>query len=75
MRRSVEAVLVVQEHNTPHVLLLQLGLNHFKLPGGRLRPGEEGGAWGRSGAGSGWLVSIARSLKPRGNSGVGRRGV
>ncbi|KAG2449339.1 hypothetical protein HYH02_005494 [Chlamydomonas schloesseri] len=41
MRRSVEAILVVQEHNTPHVLLLQLGLNHFKLPGGRLRPGEE----------------------------------
>ncbi|KAG2433377.1 hypothetical protein HXX76_008438 [Chlamydomonas incerta] len=41
MRRSVEAILVVQEHNTPHVLLLQLGMNHFKLPGGRLRPGEE----------------------------------
>lgn len=25
MRRSVEAVLLVHEHNLPHVLLLQLG--------------------------------------------------
>lgn len=29
MRRSVEGVLLVHEHNLPHVLLLQLG----KLPG------------------------------------------
>lgn len=27
MRRSVEGVLLVQEHNLPHVLLLQLGMN------------------------------------------------
>lgn len=42
MRRSVEGVLLVQEHNHPHILLLQMGQTFFKLPGGRLRPGEEG---------------------------------
>lgn len=42
MRRSVEGILIVQEHNHPHVLMLQLGVNFFKLPGGRLRPGEDG---------------------------------
>jgi hypothetical protein len=35
MRRSVEAVLLVHEHNLPHVLLLQLGTTFFKLPGKR----------------------------------------
>mmetsp|Transcript_3607 Transcript_3607/g.6130 ORF Transcript_3607/g.6130 Transcript_3607/m.6130 type:complete len:202 (-) Transcript_3607:102-707(-) len=40
-RRSVEAVLVVHQHNHPHILLLQAGNSYFKLPGGRLRPGEE----------------------------------
>mmetsp|Transcript_28768 Transcript_28768/g.81019 ORF Transcript_28768/g.81019 Transcript_28768/m.81019 type:complete len:235 (+) Transcript_28768:177-881(+) len=39
-RRSVEGILLVQEHNHPHVLLLQIGNTFFKLPGGRLRPGE-----------------------------------
>ncbi|KAK9842055.1 hypothetical protein WJX81_006462 [Elliptochloris bilobata] len=39
-RRSVEAVLLVHEHHHPHVLLLQVGSSFFKLPGGRLRPGE-----------------------------------
>jgi hypothetical protein len=33
MRRSVEAVLLVHEHNLPHILLLQLGTTFFKLPG------------------------------------------
>jgi cleavage and polyadenylation specificity factor subunit 5 len=36
MRRSVEAVLLVHEHNLPHVLLLQIGQTFFKLPGGEL---------------------------------------
>jgi cleavage and polyadenylation specificity factor subunit 5 len=40
-RRSVEGVLVVHEHGLPHVLLLQLGPNFFKLPGGELNPGED----------------------------------
>ena len=31
MRRSVEGVLIVHEHNLPHVLLLQLGTTFFKL--------------------------------------------
>jgi hypothetical protein len=33
-------VLQVQEHNHPHILLLQIGNSFFKLPGGRLKPGE-----------------------------------
>lgn len=40
MRHSVEGILLVHEHNLPHVLLLQLG-TFFKLPGGELHPGEE----------------------------------
>ncbi|GIL72670.1 hypothetical protein Vretimale_4370 [Volvox reticuliferus] len=41
MRRSVEAILLVQEHNHPHLLLFQLAQSFFRLPGGRLRPGED----------------------------------
>jgi len=41
MRRSVEGVLLVHEHNLPHVLLLQLGTSFFKLPGGELQPDED----------------------------------
>eukprot|EP00126_Sphaerothecum_destruens_P008478 Sdes_comp20233_c0_seq3m13624 len=41
MRRNVEAVLVVHEHNHPHILLLQVNSNFFKLPGGELKPGED----------------------------------
>lgn len=37
MRRSVEAVLIVHEHNLPHVLLLQIGNTFFKLPGSELQ--------------------------------------
>jgi hypothetical protein len=33
MRKTVEGVLLVHEHNLPHVLLLQLGTSFFKLPG------------------------------------------
>jgi len=40
MRRSVEGVMLVHQHNHPHVLLLQIGGTFFKLPGGRLKPGE-----------------------------------
>ncbi|XP_028106831.1 pre-mRNA cleavage factor Im 25 kDa subunit 2-like [Camellia sinensis] len=32
--------LNVQEHNHPHILLLQIGNTFCKLPGGRLKPGE-----------------------------------
>ena len=42
MRRSVEGVVLVQEHNHPHVLMIQMGVTFFKLPGGRLRAGEDG---------------------------------
>ncbi|KRY60713.1 Cleavage and polyadenylation specificity factor subunit 5 [Trichinella britovi] len=41
MRRSVDGVLIVHEHNLPHVLLLQLGSTFFRLPGGELEPGED----------------------------------
>ena len=36
----MEAVLLVHLHGHPHVLLLQVGNTFFKLPGGRLKPGE-----------------------------------
>jgi len=39
MRRTVEGLLLVQDHRVPYVLLLQDG-NEFRLPGGHLRPGE-----------------------------------
>ncbi|BBN20294.1 cleavage and polyadenylation specificity factor subunit 5 [Marchantia polymorpha subsp. ruderalis] len=42
MRTSVEGILLVQEQNHPHVLLLQIGNTFFKLPGGRLKTGENG---------------------------------
>lgn len=32
----------MQEHNHPHILLLQIGNTFCKLPGGRLKPGENG---------------------------------
>lgn len=41
MRRSVEGVLLVHEHNLPHVLLLQLGNTFFKLPGGEVGINED----------------------------------
>ncbi|KAL1914986.1 uncharacterized protein VTP21DRAFT_7691 [Calcarisporiella thermophila] len=41
MRRTVEAILVVHEHNHPHVLMLQIANSFFKLPGDYLKPGED----------------------------------
>ncbi|KAL5257338.1 hypothetical protein ACHWQZ_G012311 [Mnemiopsis leidyi] len=41
MRKTVEGVLLVHEHNLPHVLLLQLGTSFFKLPGVEVAPGED----------------------------------
>ncbi|KAF9617729.1 hypothetical protein IFM89_038229 [Coptis chinensis] len=40
LRTCVEAVLVVELHKHPHLLVLQVRNSVFKLPGGRLRPGE-----------------------------------
>ncbi|XP_068651192.1 pre-mRNA cleavage factor Im 25 kDa subunit 1 [Aristolochia californica] len=40
MRTCVEGVLLVELFRHPHVLLLQVRNSFFKLPGGRLRPGE-----------------------------------
>ena len=43
MRRTVEGVLLVHNRGHPHVLLLKedvQGSPIFRLPGGRLRPGE-----------------------------------
>ncbi|PWA94387.1 CFIM-25-like protein [Artemisia annua] len=40
MRTCVEAVLLVELFKHPHLLLLQVNNNIYKLPGGRLRPGE-----------------------------------
>ncbi|ORY98799.1 Cleavage/polyadenylation specificity factor subunit 5 [Syncephalastrum racemosum] len=41
MRRMVEAVLVVHQHNHPHVLMLQIANAFFKLPGHYLQPGVD----------------------------------
>eukprot|EP00899_Mesostigma_viride_P011375 jgi/Mesvir1/20238/Mv13476-RA.1 len=41
IRRSVEGVLLVHVHNHPHVLLIQIGDKFFKLPGGKLKTGED----------------------------------
>jgi cleavage and polyadenylation specificity factor subunit 5 len=40
IRRTVEAVMLVMEHNHPHILLIQVGSLYFKLPGGKIRPNE-----------------------------------
>lgn len=40
-RRIVEAVLVVHERGHPSVLHLQIGNAFFKLPGGKVREGED----------------------------------
>lgn len=40
VRRTVEGVLLVHLHGHPHVLLLHVGHKFFKLPGGKLKPGE-----------------------------------
>ena len=41
MRRSVDAVLVVHQHGHPHILLIQMANNYFRLPGGRCKNGED----------------------------------
>ncbi|XP_059284090.1 pre-mRNA cleavage factor Im 25 kDa subunit 1 [Lycium ferocissimum] len=40
LRTCVQAVLLVELFKQPHVLLLQVRNFMFKLPGGRVRPGE-----------------------------------
>ncbi|XP_058727761.1 pre-mRNA cleavage factor Im 25 kDa subunit 1 [Vicia villosa] len=40
MRINVEAALMVELFKHPHLLLLQIKNSIYKLPGGRLRPGE-----------------------------------
>ncbi|XP_024017120.1 pre-mRNA cleavage factor Im 25 kDa subunit 1 [Morus notabilis] len=40
LRACVEAVILVELFKHPHLLLLQVRNSIFKLPGGRLRPGE-----------------------------------
>ncbi|KAJ9183785.1 hypothetical protein P3X46_007595 [Hevea brasiliensis] len=40
LRTCVEAVILVELFKHPHLLLLQIKNSIFKLPGGRLRPGE-----------------------------------
>uniref|UniRef100_A0A5B7BZG3 Pre-mRNA cleavage factor Im 25 kDa subunit n=1 Tax=Davidia involucrata TaxID=16924 RepID=A0A5B7BZG3_DAVIN len=40
LRTCVEAVILVELFKHPHLLLLQVRNSIFKLPGGRLRPGE-----------------------------------
>ncbi|KAL9258000.1 Pre-mRNA cleavage factor Im 25 kDa subunit 2-like protein [Drosera capensis] len=37
---TIGRFFINQEHNHPHILLLQIGNTFCKLPGGRLKPGE-----------------------------------
>ncbi|KAI8052269.1 Cleavage/polyadenylation specificity factor subunit 5 [Syncephalis plumigaleata] len=41
MRHTVEAIILVHEHNHPHVLMLQVTNSFFKLPGNYLKPDED----------------------------------
>ena len=34
VRHSVDALPIVYEHGHPHVLIFQIGMSYFKLPGG-----------------------------------------
>eukprot|EP00999_Lentomonas_sp_LEN2_P000814 NODE_1813_length_730_cov_58.640133_g1763_i0.p1 GENE.NODE_1813_length_730_cov_58.640133_g1763_i0~~NODE_1813_length_730_cov_58.640133_g1763_i0.p1 ORF type:complete len:120 (+),score=3.56 NODE_1813_length_730_cov_58.640133_g1763_i0:69-428(+) len=40
MRRTTDGILLVHQHNHPHILMLQIGNAFFKLPGDQLAPGE-----------------------------------
>ncbi|KAK9865070.1 hypothetical protein WJX84_006898 [Apatococcus fuscideae] len=63
MRQSVEGILLVHEHNHPHVILFQHGTKEkpsFRLIGGRLRPGED--------EISGLIRKLDSSLSPLGTS-------
>ncbi|EFA80935.1 NUDIX hydrolase family protein [Heterostelium album PN500] len=40
LRKTVEAIIIVHNHNHPHILLLKIANTFFKLPGGKLKPGE-----------------------------------
>ncbi|OIW06620.1 hypothetical protein TanjilG_04014 [Lupinus angustifolius] len=40
MRTTVGGILLVQEHNHPHILLFKNRYNFYTLPGGRLKLGE-----------------------------------
>lgn len=40
-RKTVEAVILVHEHKTPHLLLLQVTPTLFLLPGGEKDVGED----------------------------------
>ncbi|XP_012852128.1 PREDICTED: pre-mRNA cleavage factor Im 25 kDa subunit 2-like isoform X1 [Erythranthe guttata] len=40
IRRIVEGILLVHEHNHPYILLLKVGTAFYKLPGGKLEAGE-----------------------------------
>lgn len=40
MRTNIKVILLVKEHNHPHILLLQIGNISGKILGGRLKPQE-----------------------------------
>lgn len=39
-RTTIDAVLVVHEHEHPHILLLHVNDSYYKLPGGEIEPGN-----------------------------------
>ena len=61
-RVSVGAICMVNQHKTPHVLLLQVTPTSYKLPGGRLRAGE--------GDEEGLLRKLRNKLQPERDDGL-----
>lgn len=61
-RTSVGAICMVNQHHTPHVLLLQITPTSYKLPGGRLRAGE--------GDEDGLLRKLRNKLQPERDDGL-----
>jgi len=63
-RETVEGVLLCHKHGHPHVFLFNINKAFFKLPGGRLKPGEnEVGGLKRKLTNR--LASIHQSLQPK----------
>ncbi|EGC28564.1 hypothetical protein DICPUDRAFT_160005 [Dictyostelium purpureum] len=58
-RRAVEGIIIVHDHGHPHILLLQDN-SYFKLPGGKLKPGENDV--------EGLIRKLTKKLSPTGTS-------
>jgi hypothetical protein len=55
-RRTAQAVMMVHRGGHPHILMLRVGSAFFRLPGGRLKPGQD--------EREGLLQKLTRKLAP-----------